>query len=403
MAVEIRSLTQDGLEAAVAMGIRAFAGAGADVGRDIERQLSLYPPEWYLGAYEGEELAAMMRTLPYAMHLNGGTALMGLVSPVASSPLYRRRGHAGAMLRCSLEQMRERGQWLSALYTPHPALYRRYGWEIAADERVYSFKPKDLGLTAGPSQRGRLRALKPGDWQQLAPVYDAYAAQHNGPLVRDEVWWRNWVVETWSGPLEVLLWESDAGVPEGYLLYHEPAWSSPDAGKFMTDELIALNGDAYLNLLTCLSQQDIRDEVVYRASSDDPLPLLFSDAERLSFRQHYTVLLRVVDVAAALSAKPLATPDIDIELTIAVTDRAAPWNEGAWRIRSAGGSTTVEKSGGAGELRLDVGALASLYNGYVSPSQAASTGLISASSEDALRRADRFFAVTHRPYFTDRF
>ena len=405
MGIEIRTLTQGELEPAVSMGIRAFAGIGADVVRDVEHQRSLYPADWYLGAYDGEELAAMMRVLPYGMHINGGSVPAGIVSPVASSPVYRRRGHAGAMLRRSLEQMRERGQVISALYTPHPALYRRYGWEIAADERIYSFKPKDLVLTHEPSQRGRLRYLKPEGWPQIAPVYDAFAATHNGPLVRDEVWWRNWVVETWSGPSEALLWETDAGVREGYLLFLDPDRApSRHAGKFVASELVSLSADAYLNLLTVISQQDIRDEAVLYAPSDDLLPLLFADADRLEFRQHYTVLLRVVDVAAALSVRPRAS-DLtqDIELALEVVDRAAPWNDGTWRIRSSAGSTMVEEVEGPGELRLDVGVLASLYNGYISVTQAASVGLISASKKDALQRANGFFAVTRRPYFTDRF
>lgn len=404
VAVEVRNLKQDELEAAATMGIRAFAGGAADVEKDVARQLELYPPDWHLGAFEGAELAAMMRVLPYAMRLNGGAIMTGIVSPVASSPLYRRRGHAGAMLRRSLEQMRERGQWLSALYTPHPALYRRYGWEIAADERVYNFKPKDLTLTAARTQRGRLRAVKPEGWQQLASIYDAYAAGRNGPLVRDELWWQNWVVETWAGPVEALVWETDNGAPEGYMLYVDPA-RPPDrnAGKFVVSELVSLSGDAYLNLIACIAQQDIREEAVFYAPSDDPLPLLFADAERLEWRQHYTVLLRVVDVAEALKARAPANPSVAAELTIEVIDHAAPWNEGTWRICSVDGTTTVEAASGPGELRLEAGVLAALFNGYVSPSQAAAAGLLSVSSQDALRRADAFFAVMHRPYFTDRF
>ena len=402
--MEVRTLTRDELEPAVMMGIRVFAGIGADVAADVQRQLELYPPEWYLGAYEGPELAAMMRTLPSAVHLNGGTVPIGLVSPVGSSPLYRRRGHAGAMLRQALQQMRERGQWLSALYTPHPALYRRYGWEIAADERVYSFKPKDLALNLHATQRGRLRHLKPDDWRQLAPVYEAYAAGHNGPLQREEIWWRNWVVETWAGPQETLLWETDAGVAEGYLIFQDPARPpSRHAGRFVAEELVCTSSDAYLNLLTVIGQQDIRDQAVLFAASDDPLWLLFQDAERLDVGTHYTVLLRVVDVAEAMRARPVVPGGSPVELTLGVSDRSAPWNDGVWRVRMADGATDVERVGYEAEIQLDACALASLYNGYISPTNAALAGLVRAKSASALERAERLFAVIRRPYFPDRF
>jgi predicted acetyltransferase len=402
--VEVRTIAPEELEAAVRLGIRVFSGGAADIEKDVERELKLYPPEWCLGAFEGSELAAMMRVLPSGMYLNGGCISTGVVSPVGSSALYRRRGHAGALLRRSLEQMRERGQWLSALYTPHPALYRRYGWEIAGDERWYEFKPKDLRLTATPSQRGRLRAVALEDWQELAAVYDAYARNHNGPLARDELWWRHWVLETWSGRQEAVLWTTDDGRPEGYMLYADPAQrSSRHAGKFVVTELIATSSDAYLNLIDFISQQDIRPDAVYYAPPDDVLPLLFSDAERLEMHHGYTVLLRVVDIAEALRERAPASDDLRVEFTVSVSDSTAPWNEGTWHVQRAEGGTVVERTDGPAELSLDARTLAPVFNGYISPSQAAAAGLIGAAGEDTLHRADAFFAGRRRPYFTDRF
>ena len=404
MAVEVRTITQDELEAAVRLGIRAFAGGTADIERDVEKELSLYPPDWILGAFEGGDLAAMMRVLPSGMYLNGGCISTGIVSPVASSPLYRRRGHAGAMLRRSLEQMRERGQWLSALYTPHPALYRRYGWEVAGDERSYKFKPKDLKLTAAPSQRGRLRAVAPDGWRDLAAVYDAYAREHNCPLARDELWWRHWVLETWTGRTEAVLWSTDDGSPQGYLLFSDPARpQSRYAGKFVVMELVSTSGDAYLNLLDFVSQQDIRDEAVMFAPSDDPLPVLFADAERLEFEQHYTVLLRVVDVVEALKARLPANGGLSLDFTLQVNDSSASWNDGVWRVRCAKGATMVAAHDGPPGLTVEARVLASMFNGYLSPSLAALTGLLDVSSGQALEQADALFAARQRPYFTDRF
>jgi predicted acetyltransferase len=300
--------------------------------------------------------------------------------------------------------MRERGQWLSALYTPHPALYRRYGWEIAGEERWYEFKPKDLRLTVAPSQRGQLRAVGIDDWQRLAAVYDAYALNHNGPLARNELWWRHWVLETWSGRQEAVLWSTDDGRPQGYMLYADPAQrSSRHAGKFVVTELITISSDAYLNLVDFISQQDIREDAVYYAPHDDPLPLLFSDAERLEMHHGYTVLLRVIDVAEALRERAPAFAELKAEFTVRISDSSAPWNEGTWHVKCADGRAAVERTDAPAELSLDARTLAPIFNGYISATQAAEAGLIEATGEDALRRADAFFATQRRPYFTDRF
>jgi predicted acetyltransferase len=289
------------------------------------------------------------------------------------------------------------------LYTPHPSLYRRYGWQIAADERIFRFNPKDLQLAAQPARRGRLSYVTADEWQALDVVHRAHRAGRNGALERDELWWRNWVLRSWFGNPEAILWESDAGDPEGYLLYIEPGWTSRDSGSFIVTELTTVSPDAYLNLLAVLAQQDIRERVEYYAPSEDPLPLLFVEEERLKIEQHHTVLLRVVDVQAALSRRPSSGAIESCAFSLEVTDAYAPWNAGTWRVQSAGGKTTVERADGPGDLQLDVRHLAPLINGYVTPSMAVRAGLARAANPAVLPDADRFFAVSERPYFADRF
>lgn len=400
--MDIRTLRDDEIEQALTISALSFGNRGG-VAESVERGRDLYPADYFLGAFDGGQMAAMMRVLPSRMRLNGEGVPLALVTPVASSHLHRRRGYAGAMLRRSLEMMRDQDQWLAALYTPHPSLYRRYGWEIAADERIFKFNPKDLQLTASPSQRGRLRYVTADEWRELDTVHRAYSAARNGALERDELWWRNWVLRTWSGTPEAILWQTDAGLTEGYILYIEPGWSSRDSGKFIVQELVALTPDARLNLLAVMAQQDIREEVVYYAPSDDALPLLFAEEERLKIEQRHTVLLRIVDVQAALSQRPSLTAGGGCEFSIEVSDAYAPWNAGTWRIQSVDGKTIVERADGPGDLQLDVRYLAPMINGYVTASAAAGAGLVRVSRPGALAEADRWFAVTGRPYFADRF
>jgi predicted acetyltransferase len=405
MSFEIRTITDNEVDAALEIAYQAFGNIERfDPAPAIARVRNFYQSDWYLASFEDGQMTSMMRMLPFAMRINGGALPFGAVSPVANSPLHRRKGHTGAMLRQSLELMRDRGQSLSGLYTPHPAFYRRYGWEIAADERRYTFAPKDMALTATASDRGRLREVKGDGWHELDAIYRRWAARRNGPLHRAEVWWRNSIMgegqESWSQREEAVIWSDSAGQPQGYAVFHQ---SSGDEARVRVRELAAITGDAYLNLLTFIAQHDIHHHIDLLAASEDPLPLLFEDAERLTVKQGYTVLVRVVDVEAALRARPLADPELNTQLTIEVRDESAPWNEGTWRIAAESGSVVVERAKGEGELRLDATVLAPVFNGYVKPSTAAATGLLSAVSDDALERADAFFATAHRPYFPDRF
>jgi predicted acetyltransferase len=406
MAIEIRSLVnEEELDAATRISAQAFASPFRhDMAGSLQRAREASKPEWHLGVFEAGEMTSMMCIIPNEMYINGAALSFGTVSPVASSPLHRRKGHAGAMLRRSLAVMRERSQVISGLYTPHPALYRRYGWEIASDWRRYSFNPKDFRPQAQPQQRGRFRWLTQDDWQQLDRVYQVYAADNNGALRRTQGWWKHAVLDVpWRPVEDIVLWEDDAGEPRGYALYQQPVVPGHEPSAINVIELIATTPDAYLNLLTYFARHDIHKEISIFAAPDDPLPQLFGDTERLKLEQHYAVLLRVIDFEAAMAARPAARPEDAYEVTLRIEDVEASWNDGVWRCGVAEGRSWAKRADGAAELTLPARVLGPLFNGCMAPSTAARAGLLAAESEDALSRADRVFAARRVPYFPDQF
>lgn len=404
MTLDIRVLTEDDLETATNIFAHAFGTSWRhDPGERKERLRQGADADWYLGAFEDGEMTSMMRIIPNEMYLNGGTLGFGAVSPVAGSPLHRRKGHTGALLRRSLEVMKDRGQPVSGLYTPHPAFYRRYGWEIAAEVRKYVFKPKDLSLQYTPSQRGSFRALRPADRAELEPVYAQYAARGNGPFVRDERWWDNYVVgANWRGEHDIVLWHDKAGTPQGYAVFILPR-DGEDANKVVVVELIALTGDAYANLLTYFGNYDLHSEVIVYGSPHEPMLLQFLDTERLTAGEEFSVLLRITDFEAAMSARLPARADETAQVVLRIEDRDAAWNAGTWRAGVAEGRTLVSRTDEAPELTVTERILAPLFNGYLRPSVAHEAGLLTATDEDALDRADRIFAVKRPPYFPDHF
>jgi predicted acetyltransferase len=404
LTLEVRVLTADEVEQAETVFAHAFGIASRhDTAARMEQVLERSDPDWYLGAFEGEELTSMMCIVPNEMYINGAAIGFGTVSPVASSPLHRRKGHTGAMLRRSLTIMRERGQPLSGLYTPHPSFYRRYGWEIAAEQRTYRFKPKDLTLQFPPTQRGSFRALRPDGWEQLHEVYARYAARNNGPFARNQRWWTTYVVGApWRGIHDIVAWSDDAGDTQGYAVYLLPN-TGDDANKVVVIELVALTGDAYANLLAFFARYDLHNEIVIHGSPHDTLPLQFLDTERLEMKDQFSVMLRVNDFEGAMSARPPARPDETCEVVLRIEDGTAAWNQGTWRIGVADGRTLVERTEAEPELTVNERVLASLFNGYLRPSAGFEAGLVSAADEGAIERADRVFAVKRPPFFPDHF
>ncbi|HLF77971.1 MAG TPA: GNAT family N-acetyltransferase [Dehalococcoidia bacterium] len=401
MSLEIRPITAGEVEQAELIVAQAFNDR-RPLSELVERANRLFLPDWTLAAFDDGVMTSMTRIIPAQMRINGGALSFGAVSPVANSPFQRRKGHTGVLLRQSLAHMRQQGQVLSGLYTPHPAFYRRYGWEVAGDGRRYEFKPKDLKLTVRPQQRGSLRPVKPDAWLELDAVFQQATRLSTGPFVRDEFWWSKWIFgSSPSQRLEAVLWQDDTGTPQGYLL--AVPGNTPDgwAGRVSVLELIALTGDAHLNLLQYLASLDIFRDITLRAPSNDPLPLLFADGERLEISQRLTVMLRVIDLKAALEARPTANPGLNTSFTLQVADDTAAWNQGSWSVAVKAGATSLDKIEGSGEISVHARLLGPLLTGYISPRSAALAGLLQASSDDALSRADEFFRTLARPHFPD--
>ncbi len=386
MSFEIRPITDDEVEQAEAMVAYAFNNPERrDLAPSVERARRFYSTDWSLASFEDGAMTAFVRTIPFAMRIDGRGLSFGAIGPVVSSPEHRRKGHVGAVLRRSLEVMRERGQVISGLHTPHPTLYQRYGWEIASAQRVYRFAPKDVTLKAQPSERGRFRMLSPDDWSQADRVYRHHSAKRNGPLHRGEVWWREAIYRT-----------------TGYVVYHQPTQPDSERGAFWVRELVALTTDAYLNLILYLLRHDLPPEIRWNAPPDDPFYSLVDDASKVRVVSEYDVMLRVNDVERALTSRAFPA-HLDASLTLEIADASAPWNEGLWRIEVTGGTARVEGTSGEADLSLSATTLAPVFNGYLSPSAAALAGRARARNEEALARADALFAPLHSPFCSDGF
>lgn len=414
MSVEYRPLTADDFEQAVFVEATAFYNKPTP--ERVEQMREFFPPEWTVGAFVDGRLVADVRTIPMARRINGGASGFGAVGPVACLAAYRRQGHVGKLLRLALERMREQGMALSGLFTPHDALYARFGWERAEGKKQYQMRPSDIRLRIhGPA--GTVESVDPDEWRRLNAIYRAYSERRNGPVHRNEVWWGHSVLTHWEpasgsrAPSEAVVWHNDRGEDEGYLVYY--AQPMPRTGRFVPWELevrdfVALSGDAYLGLWRHLLSHDIATRLTVHMPPDDPFPDLVEDPRKIEVIRGEGPMLRVVDVERALGMRPYAGTR-PVSFSMGITDTTAPWNDGVWRIEAGEGQTRVEPFGsaqdrlqeGQADVELSAGTLAPLYTGYMRPEVAASVGLLKVNRAEVIEEMAQAFAVTYPPYSND--
>lgn len=118
---------------------------------------------------DGDTLAAAS-AIPMRQNLRGVVLPMAGVAGVATHPLARRQGHVRTLLHQLLDEMRDEGHALSALYPFRPSFYARFGYLGLPKPRTVTFTPADLGPL--------LRAELPGEvgWERIGAGYPTWRA-----------------------------------------------------------------------------------------------------------------------------------------------------------------------------------------------------------------------------------
>ena len=252
-----------------------------------------------------------------------------------------------ALLLDSLRRMRDAGQPLSALYTPHYSLYRRYGWEIAHRMISYAFPPKTT-RTRMPAPAGRFRRVGPDDWRELDAIFAQHYATRNGAYARTELRWRQHVFSDYgAGQRDAAVWSNVAGEPRGYVVYravNRPSPTLPFPETILrVHDWVALDAEAYAGILAYLLSHDLAKQIVMLASPDEPLADALEEPVHLQEPPGawFGPMLRLVDVQKAIEARPALAQASGKGVTVALTDASAPWNEGVWRIESREGRINV--------------------------------------------------------------
>jgi predicted acetyltransferase len=405
MALEIREAhPQELAEVALVTSLAFDAGPVSDT----LLQLGVYEIFEPIGCWEDGRLVACLSVGPMAAAYEGVDVPLGAVSMVSCLPEERRRGLVGRLLVHALEHMRRRGLVLSGLFTPHPSLYRRYGWAVAHRQVRYIFHPKDLTPRWLQRPRGKAHRVQEEDWPLLDSIYGQWRKGRNGLLARSEAWWRRAV---FGGlyyprrrPREAVVWHGPDGRPTGYVVYdaEQRRLEREEVHLLTVRDMVALDGDAYAGLLRFLLSFDMARDVVLPGDALEPLLVAVDEAQRVEARIGVGMMLRIVDVPGALSLRPTTAPD-GLSLLLAIRDASAPWNDGLWWVEAGGGRLHVLPGRGEPDLACDVAHLAPIYSGLLSVREAARTGLIEVKDERAMALAQRLLEARLPPGAPDPF
>jgi len=378
---QIRTLKPEELDDSITLSSFAFQYEVTPEERE-ERKRRMNPDRLW-GYFVDGRLAAKMQIHDMQSYIQGKALRMGGVAGVATWPEYRRQGMVARLIARGLQAMKEDGQTLSCLHPFSVAFYRKYGWELYTDYKKYSLVTAQLPKendTAGRVGRAGL------DWELFNRVYDRYARQYNGTLVRDESWWRHSVFRQKKG--EAAVYYGEDGDPRGYVLYNVK-------NRLMDiQELVFLDDSARRGLWRFIANHDsMCDKVTLTAPADDDLPYLLPDP-RIGQETVPYFMARIVDFPAFVGHYTFAATGEEQQLYVRIADPTAPWNDGLFRLHiGPAGEATAERMAaeppaGEGEVRCGIGTMTAMLMGYKRPSALQRAGLLD-GDEAAAERWER--------------
>jgi predicted acetyltransferase len=342
------------------------------------------------------------------MAVPGGSLPCAGVTRVGVAATHRRRGLLTAMMRRQLDDMRQRGEPLAALYASEAPIYGRFGYGLATYTAEIEVQRSRAAFLKSSVAGGRVVMVDvPAAVDAFTQVWSQVQPTQPGMLTLDARWWRNLLADLefnrqGFSPQYRVVYEAD-GKPAGFALYRiKMDWDATGPiGVLRLDSLIAASADAYAGLWRYVLEVDLIARVTAEARPiDEPLRFLLADSRQPKTRIDDGIWLRLVDVAGALAGRRYA---VDGRLVLRVRDAFCPWNDGHYELNGGPTDAACERCTDDPDLELSADDLAATYLGGNRFRTLHQAGRIRELHRGALARADAMFATDRSPWCPSHF
>ena len=396
---EVERLTpadQEAFEAACHLAFHEVAHP-MDVGMDQR----VTDPERTFAVREDGEIVATGANLARELTVPGGTIRMGGVSAIGVVAGHTRRGHLTAMMRRLLDDARDAGEPVAALWASEGAIYGRFGFGLATRAVRYELQLDRVGLRrelALPEALPRV-STPAAAVEDMRAIHDRVRAITPGMLDRRGAWWERRIHDPehrrdGAGPLRAAVQPGPDGEPAGYALFAaKTTWDDHGpAGSVDVRELAAETPEARAGLWRLLLGLDLVRSLTWRLAPDhDPLAHILRGNDALDRRAGDGLFVRLLDVEAALSARAYAAP---ADLVLEVDDPFCPESGGRFRLRDG----RCERTGDEADLAIGAEELGAIYLGGTPLTALAAAGRVRELRPGALHEAATAFRGAVEPW-----
>jgi len=312
------------------------------------------------GVYDEEgQLLATGALYELESRLRGEWVTLGGVAAVSSPPEHRRGGNVRLLCRAMLEECRDRGIGIAALWPFSHPFYRQFGWALANKYTVYEAPPEQLAA-AGRTDCGDFKPVGPDDWERLEQVQRAHGEETTLSRKRSEQWWRKRTFDHGDDTPWAYAWLRDDEI-RGYVVYTFE--SGDDGRRIRVHDFSAADREARQHLLGLLGTHDSQVETVKLVLAEETTLLdSVENPDDVECSIRAGPMIRLSDVPVALEACPYPD-DVETNVVFEVSDPLSVVDD-RYELSVTDGCGTCEQTSAEPDATVDVGRLSQLVVGY---------------------------------------
>ncbi|MEX1376953.1 MAG: GNAT family N-acetyltransferase [Eubacteriales bacterium] len=293
---------------------------------------NVYKESNVIGGKENGELAAMVHMNPYDIFMRGSRTSAVAMAGVATKQKYRKQGFADKLIKYSLKKAYEMGYDFSFLYPFNYEFYEKYGYLLSYNKYSYYYK------YFNDTKTKEMIKTKQFSEEMFSKIYSRFAAEKNGFVIRDAVYYKKHLKELLCDRNELLCFY--IGSKAGYL--------SLNIDENKAEELV-YEGDI---------AEAIKSAAAYY-ERDLTFENLF-DSDNIVNTKEKHCMARIISVESIFRKMKLKDCDIKIEINDDIIDE----NNGVWHIISRNEKTEVQKVQDMYDYKIDISLLAPIITGF---------------------------------------
>lgn len=342
----------------------------------IERRAPSLHLDRFRCAFDDGRVVATAATHRLTQWFGGRQLPCAGIYGVATVPEYRGAGLATRTVRTLMDEARDARIPLAALYPSVLRPYRQLGFEMAGVQLEHEVDLTELPIVSTALD---VREYDPREIDEIRDCYRRVAAISNGPIDCDEQdWWLVRVMGHWNPDVvwRAVVCRDDGGAVRGYASYYHDRAKGPlePAFRVVCKHLVAETPEALRSLVAYFrSFRGMGQALAFYGPPNPPLAMIVPE-QRVRETWAYRWMLRLLDVAATLEGR--GYPSVSGEAVIAVDDPDAEANRGPFLLAVEHGKLRVERTERVPPRPMPIGALASIFSGYLPADAAARLGYL---------------------------